>query len=113
MLTATSETHVTAASPKLCGRRPANRPRGIPRPTAKISAASVSSTVPGKRTRNSRSTGRLVMKLLPMWARRGVPRGGASGREPMAHRLDELRPGVLAEDRRGGIAGQGMDEQEK
>ncbi len=60
-----SEITVTTPSIQLSGCRAASRPNGMPRPTAKIIAPIVSSTVAGKRTRNVAATSRPSMKLAP------------------------------------------------
>ena len=66
------EITVTMPSIQPLGWRAASLPRGMPRPTAKIIAPIVSSTVPGKRTRNVVATWRPSTKLAPKspWSRR-------------------------------------------
>ena len=105
------EMTVTAPSPRPWTCRAAKRPSGIPRPTAKISAATVSSTVPGKRRKNSSTIGPVVDDAL---AEVALEQSAHVVEVLLPQRLveaellpdldDELRGRVLAEERRRRVA---------
>ena len=111
---------MTAPSDHVWACRAAKRPSGMPIPAANSSAATVSSMVAGKRTRNSFNTGWLFTTLepkSPLEQAAEVPQvllpEGVVEAQVRAHRGDALGRRVLAEDRRRGVAGKQVDEGEQ